>query len=187
MVHIAIPYHSGYGHTEAVAKSVAAGAQSAGATAVLIAVDKITDADWQTLDAADGIIFGSPTYMGSVSGPFKVFMDATSKVWFGQKWKNKIAAGFTNSGGLSGDKLNTLQQLSVLSAQHQMIWVSLGVFPSSYTNDGRGLNRLGSWLGLMTQATNDSPATTPPPEDHDTAREFGKRVAEATTRWKKGA
>ena len=57
------------------------------------------------LDAADAIIFGAPTYTSSISGPFKVFMDATSKKWFAHAWKDKIAAGFTNSGSHSGDKL----------------------------------------------------------------------------------
>ncbi len=40
--------------------------------------------------------------MGSVSGPFKTFMDASSRVWLEQKWKDKLAAGFTISGSFSG-------------------------------------------------------------------------------------
>ncbi len=30
------------------------------------------------LDASDGIIFGSPTYMGSVAGRMESFLDATA-------------------------------------------------------------------------------------------------------------
>src|SRR5258708_12610443 len=78
MVQIAIAYHSGYGHTKVVAEEVAEGAGLVAGTAVsTIAVDKIDDAGWNTLDKADAIIFGAPTYVGSPSGPFKVFPDPT--------------------------------------------------------------------------------------------------------------
>jgi multimeric flavodoxin WrbA len=46
----------------------------------VIAIDadgNITEADWAALDAADAIIFGSPTYMGMASWQFKKFADAT--------------------------------------------------------------------------------------------------------------
>jgi NAD(P)H dehydrogenase (quinone) len=35
-------------------------------------VDRLTDADWHTLDAADAIIFGAPTYMGGPSAADRV-------------------------------------------------------------------------------------------------------------------
>ncbi len=38
----------------------------------------------------------------------------------------KGAAGFTNSGGLSGNRQMTLSYLMAFAAQHLMIWVSLG-------------------------------------------------------------
>jgi NAD(P)H dehydrogenase (quinone) len=62
---------------------------------------------WATLNDADAIIMGSPTYMGSVSWQFKKFADASSKPWFSQAWKDKIFAGFTNSATMNGDKLST--------------------------------------------------------------------------------
>jgi hypothetical protein len=54
--------------------------------------------------------------MASVSAPFKAFMDATSNEVMakGFAWKDKIAAGFTNSGSRSGDKLASLIQLAHL-------------------------------------------------------------------------
>ncbi|HEY3327438.1 MAG TPA: NAD(P)H-dependent oxidoreductase, partial [Novimethylophilus sp.] len=91
MSKIAVVYHSGYGHTAEQAKAVVRGAQGVADTAVtLITVDvsgQIEQQYWATLDAADAIVFGSPTYMGSASGPFKMFMDASSKPWFTQNWK----------------------------------------------------------------------------------------------------
>ena len=190
-ISIAIVYHSGFGHTKAVAESIAAGAQSVeGVSASLVPVSDLPAQNgegapagrWGELDAADAIVFGSPTYMGTVSAPFKAFMDASSAAWFGQKWRDKIAAGFTNSGSPSGDKVATLQNLAVFAAQHSMIWASCGVFPEP----AKKTNRLGGWLGLMTQADNAPPEQTPPPEDHETARLFGARVAQAAARWARG-
>ena len=108
MATVAIVYHSGYGHTKAIAEAVLKGAASV-THAQLISV---TDADtqWDALAKADAIIFGAPTYMGSASAPMKAFMDASSKVWFTMGWKDKIAAGFTVSASQSGDKLSTLNQ-----------------------------------------------------------------------------
>ncbi len=102
MSKVAIVFHSGYGHTAEVAKAVARGTKAvAGSDVQLIPVAEV-DKHWDDLAAADAIIFGAPTYMGSVSAPFKAFMDASSKVWMTQGWKDKIAAGFTHSGSQGG-------------------------------------------------------------------------------------
>ena len=183
---IAVAYHSGFGHTQTLAEAVAAGAKDVNARAELIAVDDPETLDWDKLASADAIVFGTPTYMGSVSAPFKAFMDASSKVWFEQGWKDKLAAGFTNSASFSGDKLNTLQQLSVFSAQHGMVWVSLGLPPGNNSSQGSAddLNRIGSYLGAMAQSNADQSAEQVPPQsDRDTARHLGKRVAQAALRW----
>lgn len=188
MTSIAIVYHSGYGHTAAVAEAVAAGVRSvSGATATLIMAED-TDKHWDALAQADAIIFGSPTYMGSVSAPFKAFMDASSKVWMGRGWHNKLAAGFTNSASQSGDKLNTLVQLMIFAMQHGMVWVGLDLMPGNNASTGSttDLNRLGSFSGVMTQANNDQDAKVAPPEsDRQTAAALGKRVALAAQRWGK--
>ena len=49
--------------------------------------------------------------MGMVSWQFKKFADASSKRWFNMDWKDKIAAGFTNSGSMNGDKGMTISYL----------------------------------------------------------------------------
>lgn len=191
---VAIVYHSGYGHTAVLADHVSKGAKSIGGTrVVLLKADDLAAPDagpWDELEKADAIIFGSPTYMGSASAPFKQFMDASSKVWAAQGWKNKIAAGFTVSGSQSGDKLSTLQQLAVFAAQQSMIWVSTGLMPGNNSSKGsvEDINRLGSFLGLMAQANSDEgPDVAPPAADRRTAELFGARVAEVAARWAKGA
>jgi NAD(P)H dehydrogenase (quinone) len=193
MATIAVIYHSGYGHTEVIAKAVAEGVTRGGATAELHKIEK-ADQDFSALlevvSNADGVIWGAPTYMGSLSAPFKAFADASSKAWMKGAWKDKIAAGFTNSGSMSGDKLLGLFQLAVLAAQHGMIWVGLSAMPNSgYTKPAGApdaTNRLGSTLGVMAQSDQASPAETPPEGDKETARMLGERVANITAQFLKG-
>lgn len=191
MTNIAIVYHSGYGHTQVVAEHLAKGAESvAGVKATLYSATDLSAPDkgpWAELAAADAIVFGAPTYMGSASAPMKQFMDASSKVWAaGAGWKNKIAAGFTNSASWSGDKLATLTQLAVFAAQHGMVWVGTGMAPgyNSSTTTPDAINRIGSFLGLMAQSNADQgPDVAPPASDRKTAELFGVRIAETAKRW----
>lgn len=183
---VVVVYHSGFGHTAAIAESIATGVDKSGAAkARVIAVEELhtespSHADaWAALHAADALVLGSPTYMGTVSAPFKVFMDASGQAWMKQQWRDKLCAGFTVGGGLSGDKLGTLQAMMLFSGQHGMLWVSAGF--DSTTADG--INRLSSSSGLMAQADNSPASDTPPPEDHASARLFGDRIAKATQRW----
>ena len=69
MSKIVIVYHSGYGHTAKVAQAVAEG--SGGALLTIDAEGNLPAGGWEQLAAADAIVFGSPTYMGTVSWQFK--------------------------------------------------------------------------------------------------------------------
>lgn len=183
MTSVAVVYHSGYGHTAKVAKAVEEGVASvAGVTAHLVNVNEVDDATWEVLAKADGIIFGSPTYMGGASGDFKKFADASSKVWFTQGWKNKVAGGFTNSMSMSGDKLSTLQYFVTFAMQHGMIWVGNAIPGAQKPGDPNELNRVGSWVGVMTQSDNAPAEVTPPAKDLETAQLYGARVAEYAKR-----
>jgi len=189
-VRIAIAFTSGEGHTARLANHVALGAESVEGTAVdLLDVAELTDDIWRILGEADAIIFGAPTYMGGPAGAFKLFADASSGVWYRQEWKDKIAAGFTNSGHMSGDKLNTLVSFAILAAQHGMIWASYGAKGGWDTSQGSAddLNRLGSWLGVATQANKDQDADVVPPlSDLLTGEALGRRVADVTRQFVTG-
>jgi NAD(P)H dehydrogenase (quinone) len=184
MANVVVVYHSGYGHTQRMAQAVAEGAG-----ARLLAIDaegNLPEGGWDELKAADGIIFGTPTYMGSVSWQFKKFADASSKPWFAQEWKDKIAAGFTNSAGMGGDKQGVLTVLFTLAMQHSMVWVSQGLMPSNTKAAKRDdVNYLVSYSGAVAQSPSDAGADAMSPGDLETARLFGKRVAEAAERWKR--
>ncbi len=182
-VRVAVAYHSGYGKTGSLARAVARGAGSVDdSTVTLIDVSVITDDDWRALDEADAVIFGSPTYFGSLSSDMKRFLESTVDRWVdGPRWKDKLAAGFTNSKTMSGDKLNTLFDLAAFAAQHGMLWVGLDLFPGWHTKDSTAddLNRLGSWFGVMSQANSDEAAdVVPPTSDLLTGEHLGRRVAE---------
>ncbi|WMS40989.1 flavodoxin family protein [Acuticoccus sp. MNP-M23] len=187
MPSVAIVYHSGYGHTKVLAERVHKGASSVeGVDAHLINTQEMGDSEWQTLDDATAIIFGSPTYMGTASAGFSEFKDATSKRWMEGKWKNKLAAGFTNSGSLTGEKQSTLIQMQGLAAQHMMVWISLGLMPGNNSSTGSSddLNRLGSAIGAMAQSNVDEgPDACPPESDRLTGEHLGKRVAAFSKTW----
>jgi NAD(P)H dehydrogenase (quinone) len=181
---VSIVYHSGYGHTKAIAEAVQKGAAAAGATVNFMTVDAV---NWDALAASDAIVFGAPTYMGGPSGQFKMFADASSKVWFTAGWKDKIAAGFTVSSSRNGDKASTLSYFQTLAMQHHMIWVGTGMMPGNKDSKGSeaDLNRLGSASGLMAQANADQGVEGIHESDFRTAEAFGKRVAETASRWVK--
>ncbi len=129
------------------------------------------------------IVFGSPTYMGGASWQFKKFADASSKPWFTQQWKDKLAAGFTNSATMNGDKLSTLHYFFTLSQQHSMLWVGTGLMPSNSKAATRNdVNYVGSFSGLMTVSPSDASPDEIPPGDIATAQAFGKRVAEVAAK-----
>ncbi|OHC73105.1 MAG: NADPH-dependent FMN reductase [Rhodoferax sp. RIFCSPLOWO2_12_FULL_60_11] len=182
MAKVAVVFHSGYGHTLRMAQAVAEGA-----VAELVPIDaegNLTDAAWATLNAADAIIMGSPTYMGSVSWQFKKFADASSKPWYSQAWKDKVFAGFTNSATINGDKHSTLHYLFTLAMQHSGIWVGTGMLPSNAKAAQRNdVNYLGSSAGAMAQSPSDASPAEMPQGDLDTAKLFGKRVAEVAAKF----
>ncbi|HCM0913499.1 TPA: flavodoxin family protein [Vibrio parahaemolyticus] len=122
------------------------------------------------LAECDAIIFGSPTYMGSVAAQFKAFADASSESWYNQKWANKVAAGFTSGGALNGDQSCTLQYLQTFAYQHGMMWVGL----DKISNSGeQNLNRYGVQSGIVAQGEDGKLHSS----DIATAEYLGKRVA----------
>lgn len=166
---IAIVYHSPCGHTAKVASFIAQGAQQAGVQVHSMNIEQI---DWDILDQSDVIVFGCPTYMGNLTSGLKLFMEQSSKRWLARAWQGKVAAGFTNGGGLSGDKLAVLQQINLFAMQHGMLWAGLPMMPTG--RSAQDLNRMSSFLGLMTQSDNAPVEITPPEGDLNTALWFGE-------------
>ena len=179
MSRLAIIHHSAHGHTEHIARQVHRGASEVDDVEVqLIKAEDIARTPDSLVDY-DGFIFGSPTYLGGVSGPFKSFMDTTGRLWRTQQLKGKLAAGFTVSSLPSGDKQSTLLSMFVFSMQHGMLWVGNPILPEQHSGVpyDEAANRLGSWSGLMAQAGHGAAADAFVPGDLKTARMFGGEVA----------
>ncbi len=194
-VQISVVYQSGGGHTRVLAEAVARGCQkveSVAADLIEIKGKDVVEGRWKNegilnqLDASDAIIFGCATYMGSVSAIFKAFLETGFQRWVTQAWKDKFAAGFTNSASQNGDKLSSLFQLSLFAAQMGMIWVGVGDGPGNNWSGGTvdDVNRLGSWLGAMGQSNGDQgPDLAPSEGDRKTAERLGERVALITGKY----
>jgi NAD(P)H dehydrogenase (quinone) len=195
MAIVSIVYQSGAGHTRVLAEAIAQGSQSVPNTQVHVLEirgEDVIEGRWnnpemmQILESSDAIIFGATTYMGSVSAIYKTFLEKAFDAWKEQLWKDKVAAGFTNSASQNGDKLSTLIQLAIFAAQMGMIWVGVGDPPGNNWSGGTidDVNRLGSWLGAMGQSNGDQDATlTPSQGDRLTAERLGQRVASITHQW----
>ncbi|GAA1085141.1 flavodoxin family protein [Streptomyces javensis] len=182
-VRISIACHGGRGHTARLGEAVQAGASRVPHTEVTaVRVDRITDQEWHRLDDADAIIFGAPTYMGTASSAFHTFAEASARRWLTRRWQDKLAAGFTNSGSMAGDKAGTLGYFATFAAQHGMLWVNLGLPPGWNSSSGSefDLNRLGFYQGAAAQSPVDDRTGTVHKSDLATAEHLGHRVAELT-------
>lgn len=182
MIRLAIIYFSATGATARLAEAMERGAAPiAPATLCRITGDEIISGRFQServmqiIDAAAGVAFGSPTYMGGPSAQFKAFADASSDRWGKQVWAGKVAAGFTTGVCAAGDQLHTLTYFSILAAQHGMLWCGLDI-PGGKSPDG--LNRLGSQLGIATHLIDGSPTA----DDLGTAEYLGARLARVAGR-----
>lgn len=171
-------YFSATGNTAQLAQAIAEGAAEVGEvvqariTGAEVIAGRYRHADALALvDRADAVLFGSPTYMGGPAAEFKAFADASSDRWTLQRWRNKVAAGFSTGGSPNGDQSYTLTYFSVLAAQHGMHWCALDI-PGG--DDPLGRNRLGTQVGLASQVV----GSELPEIDAHTGRYFGRRVAE---------
>jgi len=192
---VAIVYHTTYGHTKLLAEAVQRGAQSFPGATVQMYTTEEAAAGLDKLDSADAIIFGCPTYMGSMSAGMKAFIEAAAAKWFTSAWKDKIAGAFTNSSSFSGDKLNTLVGLVINAMQHGMIYVGNAINPSVNRPEDmtkitgpspEAHNRVGSWIGPMSASFQVAPPEAPGKGDLETAEIYGRRVAEITAQFVKG-
>jgi len=183
MTKIAIVYYSGYGHTAKQAEAVQHGATSAGGEVTMLQIDQdgnLPDHAFATLLGQDAIIYGSPTYMGGPAWQFKKFADTSSKLWFTQALKNKVAGAFTNSATVNGDKDSTIHYMFTLSQQHGQIWVGLGLMPSNTKENGPDdVNWTGGFAGAMAiSPANASTEEAPRKGDLKTAELLGARIVE---------
>ncbi len=182
--HIAIALFSGSGTIARSAEMIATAARQDGCTVTLIDVATLTDDDWATLNDADAILFGTPTYLGGPAAAFKGIMDATGDaIWVDRLWQDKLTGGFTPGVNTAGDKFAALQSLNTFAMQHGMVWVGQAVIGAPVVPDNQGLNISGTFLGLAVNSTRNGQLTQ---GCQESAKIYGKRLSTAIKRWKVG-
>ena len=169
---ILVAYYSLTGNTEQMARGVAEGVRRVpGVTAVVKQVAEVTKQD---LEAADGIILGSPTYFANIPGKMKVAIDDWS-------WKmkvdftDKVGGAFATGGGQVGGKEHVITSLLLFMLSNRMI-----VAGPLYRNE-----QTGSVWGEPGSAAMTGPLDPGVSEQElDSARRLGERIAGLVRRWK---
>ena len=194
MAKILVLYHSMYGHIETMAQAVAEGAREAPGVEVTIKrVPETMDAD--TFAAAggktdqqaqiarpaeladyDGIIFGTPTRFGNMSGQMRNFLDQTGGLWAKGSLAGKVASVFTSTGTGGGQEMTITSTWTTL-AHHGMVIVPIGYTTPELFDVSQSAG--GTPYGASTIAGGDG-SRQPDQRELAIARHQGKRVAEIT-------
>ena len=111
MLNIAIVYHSETGNTEKMAKLVAEGAENI--EDINTDIMKVNELDEDKLKSAQAVLFGSPTYYGTMSWQMKKCIDT-----FPVKLEGKLGAVFASAawpggGGYELSEINMIQGLLI--------------------------------------------------------------------------
>jgi NAD(P)H dehydrogenase (quinone) len=117
-VRVLVAYYSRKGTTEKMAEAVAEGARKVpGVTVLVKKVDEVTK---EELQAADGLILGSPAYFANIAGAMKAVIDE----W---NWKmkvdftDKVGGAFATGGGQTGGKEHVVVSLLLFMINNRMV------------------------------------------------------------------
>jgi NAD(P)H dehydrogenase (quinone) len=196
MAKVLVLYYSSYGHIETMAKAVAEGAISAGATVdikrvpetapaeVVAAAHFKTDHDYpeaqpEELANYDAIIVGAPTRYGNMSSQMGSFWDRTGGLWFSGALIGKVGGAFSSSATQHGGNEATLLSVHKTLLHHGLVIVGL-----PYSFQGQMSNAEitgGSPYGATTIASSDG-SRQPSGNELDGARFQGKHIAEIATK-----
>lgn len=192
MAKILVLYYSMYGHMEAMADAVAAGASECGAEVDIKRVPEIISEDIaraagakmdqqapiaqpQDLAAYDAILFGTPTRFGNMTAQMRGFLDQTGGLWMGGHLAGKVGSVFTSGGDGVGQDAATSAFLATL-LHHGMIVAGL---PYSTADVGDGADR--QPCGASRVAANDR-SPQPSARELKLARDRGAHVAEVAAK-----
>lgn len=148
MLQVLVLFHSWTGNTHRLAEAVAAGAAEPSATVALRRVPELRNeaellrhhhigpkfaafSDCPVVSthdvlAADVMILGCPTRMGTMSAEMKSFIDDLSENWRSGSLADKVGAAFTTASTPHGGQEMTLMSLSVAMTHFGMILASPG-------------------------------------------------------------
>ncbi len=192
MAKVLVLYYSSYGHIETMAKAVAEGAASAGATVDIRRVPETAplevaqsahfklDQDAPVATVAeladyDAIIVGTGTRFGRMSSQMAAFLDQAGGLWARGALNGKIGGAFTSTASQHGGQETTL--FSIITNLLHFGMTIVGLDYGFQGQMGVDTVRGGSPYGATTLADGDG-SRQPSPEELDGARYQGRRIAE---------
>jgi NAD(P)H dehydrogenase (quinone) len=144
---VLIVYYSMYGHIHRMAQAVAEGAKEvAGAEVILRVVPETLSQEIlekmgaveakktmshipvcrvEELEAADAVIFGTPTRFGNMCGQMRQFLDATGKQWQKGSFVGKVGSVFASSNTQHGGQESTILSFHITLLHHGFVIVGL--------------------------------------------------------------
>ena len=149
MTKVLVLYYSSYGHIEAMAHAVAAGAREAGAEAVVKRVPELVPdevaaragykreqpaavAEVSELAGYDAIVIGTPTRFGNMAAQMKNFLDQAGGLWARDALVGKVGGVFTSTGSQHGG-----QEATVLATHTVLLHLGMVVVGLPYTFKGQ--------------------------------------------------
>ena len=197
MAKILVLYHSMYGHIERMAQAEAEGARELAGTEVVIKrvpelmSDDAVRAVGGKLDQAapvavpaelaeyDGIIFGTPTRFGNMTGQMRNFLDQTGALWMSGALVGKVGSVFTSSATQHGG-----QESTILTFHPTLLHLGMVVVGLPYSEQRQmGLDEIkgGSPYGASTIAGGQG-ERQPSEQELGMARFQGRHVATIATK-----
>ena len=116
MARVLICYYSRTGNIEKMARIIADVIEKEG---LKVDLKKVDDTSIDDLPNYDCMIFGSPTYYGSMAWPIKKLLDESVK--FHGKFKGKIGGAFSSSANVGGGNETTILYMLNALLIHGMI------------------------------------------------------------------
>ncbi len=133
----------------------------------------------EELAEADAVIFGTPSYLGNMSGQMRTFLDSTGDLWRKNALVGKVGSVFVSSGSQHGG-----QEAAILSFIPTLLHLGMIVVGLPYTFESqRRIDELagGSPYGAST-ITGRAGERWPSETELSAARFQGKHVAEISSR-----
>jgi NAD(P)H dehydrogenase (quinone) len=148
---VLVVYYTMNGHTHRLAEAVAEGArQVVGAEVVLCRVpETLSKADLkrrgaveeaegiiakvpvctpEELEEADAVIFGTPSYLGNMSGQMRIFLDSLGDLWKKNALVGKVGSVFVSSGSQHGG-----QEAAILSFHPTLLHLGMIIVGLPYS------------------------------------------------------
>lgn len=194
MSEILVLYYSLHGATEALAREVCAGVDSAtGMASRLRTVPPVStvaesvaagipDSGPPYATAADlaecaGLVMGSPTRFGNMAAALKYFLDGTASEWLSGTAAGKPAGVFTSTSTVHGGQEATLLTMAIPLLHHGMLITGI-----PYTEETLSSTTTGGTPYGASHVTWDRNSDALSDDEKTLARALGKRVAEIASK-----